>query len=175
MVELNNENSFNMNSFFEILPDLLCIVDLEGNFIKLNEIWEDVLGYTLDELKKIKYLKLIHPEDIQDTLKALDKLKENKDVTCFVNRYKCKNNSYKYIECHSKVFDGYIYSSAKDITDKIEKQMIIKEKEENFKLFFETVDDLIFIANQNGDILYTNTAVKEKLGYTEEELKKMNM
>lgn len=48
-----------------------------------------------------------------------------------------------------------------------------KTEEKNFRTFFETIDDLIFVATPQGIILHTNKAVKEKLGYSEEELEKM--
>ena len=47
--------------------------------------------------------------------------------------------------------------------------------EKNFRTFFETMDDLIFISNHQGKIFYVNNAATKKLGYTFEELKDMNI
>jgi len=50
-----------------------------------------------------------------------------------------------------------------------------KETFDNFRNFFHAIDDLIFIARENGTILFTNPAVANKLGYTPEELATMHV
>ena len=52
-----------LNNFFELNLDFLCIADTEGNFIKTNKAWEDVLGYTHEELTHTKYLDFVHPDE----------------------------------------------------------------------------------------------------------------
>ena len=47
--------------------------------------------------------------------------------------------------------------------------------EKNFKTLFNTIEDLLIIADAEGRILHTNRAVREKLGYTLEELVKMTI
>ncbi|AFL99869.1 PAS domain S-box/diguanylate cyclase (GGDEF) domain-containing protein [Desulfitobacterium dehalogenans ATCC 51507] len=41
--------------------------------------------------------------------------------------------------------------------------------------FLETIKDMIFIVNREGKLLYTNTALIEKLGYSHEELTEMHI
>lgn len=45
----------------------------------------------------------------------------------------------------------------------------------SFMSFFEAMDDMMFIANQDGNILFVNPALIIKLGYTQEELMKMHV
>ena len=162
--------------FFSINLDMLCIADIDGNFIKLNKSWENILGYKLEELEGKVFLDFVHPEDLGATLKVLSELgDEQKQVLNFTNRYKCKNGTYRYIEWRSQPYGKYIYAAARDITDKIEKQKTIQEKEKNFRDFFETIDDLIFIGTSDGTILHYNKAVLNKLGYVEDELLEMNI
>ncbi|MEI8311822.1 MAG: PAS domain S-box protein, partial [Verrucomicrobiota bacterium] len=49
----------------------------------------------------------------------------------------------------------------------------LKESEDNFRVFFETLDDMIFVGNPDGKILFSNHAASRKLGYTPEELRTM--
>ena len=49
----------------------------------------------------------------------------------------------------------------------------LKESEDNFHAFFETLDDMVFVGNQGGQILFSNRAASRKLGYTPEELRTM--
>lgn len=51
----------------------------------------------------------------------------------------------------------------------------LRESESNFRAFFETMNDLIFISDKQGLILFTNSIVPQKLGYSDEELKTMHI
>ncbi|MEI7811510.1 MAG: PAS domain S-box protein [Ignavibacteria bacterium] len=62
-----------------------------------------------------------------------------------------------------------------DITERHQASEKLKESEENFRTFFETIDDMIFIANQQGQIFFANGAVFRKLGYSIEELNGMHV
>jgi len=52
---------------------------------------------------------------------------------------------------------------------------LIAESEANFKRFFDTIDDLIMVADPEGHLLYTNAAVSRCLGYTSAELMEMSL
>ncbi len=109
-----------LERFFSINLDLLCIVDIEGHFIKLNKAWEEVLGYSEEELKGRKIFDFIHKEDIEDTIAAMGQLQEGKKVTSFTNRYRCVNDEYRYIEWRSNRYEDVIYGAARDVTERIE-------------------------------------------------------
>ncbi|MEN6623992.1 MAG: PAS domain S-box protein, partial [Smithella sp.] len=51
----------------------------------------------------------------------------------------------------------------------------MEENEQNFRTFFQTIDDMLFIANKEGIIFYANNAVVAKLGYSFDELKNMHI
>jgi PAS domain S-box-containing protein len=54
-------------------------------------------------------------------------------------------------------------------------QRKLNDSEENFHAFFEAIDDLMFVGSPDGQILYTNKAVTKKLGYSFDELSRMNI
>ncbi|MCF7936365.1 MAG: PAS domain S-box protein [Synergistales bacterium] len=68
-----------------------------------------------------------------------------------------------------------VVCSAEDITDRKLAEERLQSSEENFRTFFETIDDLIFVADEEGRIFFTNRAVPEKLGYSREELARMHV
>jgi len=51
----------------------------------------------------------------------------------------------------------------------------LKLSEQNFRTFFETMNDMIFIADRNGKIFYANSTVYRKLGYSMEDLNGMHV
>lgn len=90
-----------LDKFFSVSLDLLAITDKEGRFLRLNQEWENLLGYTLDELKAGRFFDFIHPDDMEITQDAVARLMDNKTVMDFSNRYRCRDGSYRWIEWRS--------------------------------------------------------------------------
>ena len=58
----------------------------------------------------------------------------------------------------------------RDITAFKAAETALKESEANFRTFFAAMQDMIVVATTEGQVLYANDAITEKLGYTLEEL-----
>lgn len=114
--QVMDEEAGQLDRFFSINLDLLCIASFDGKFIQVNPEWEKTLGYSLDEIRGRSFLDFIHPEDLQRTIDAMSTLSAQQEIVNFVNRYRCKDGSYKYIEWRSHPHGNYIYASARDIT-----------------------------------------------------------
>lgn len=112
-------------SFFNCNLDLLCIADTNGYFYRLNAEWERVLGYPLEELIGRKFLAFVHPDDVESTLSALKDLTEQRAVFNFTNRYRCKDNSYRWLEWRSYPSGRMIYAAARDITERKEFELAL--------------------------------------------------
>lgn len=114
------EKTEELDRFFSVNLDMLCIADTDGNFLHLNPAWERTLGYTHEELMAHKFLDFIHPDDLKKTFDAMADLTGQKEVTGFVNRYRCRDGSYRWIEWRSYPSGKLIYAAARDITDRIQ-------------------------------------------------------
>lgn len=112
------KNQEELERFFSVALDLLCIADIDGNFRRINKSWEGVLGYKVDELEGRSYLDFLHPDDLDVTLQALADLKQQKMVRGLVNRYRCKDGSYRYLEWYAQPYDDLLYCAAHDITER---------------------------------------------------------
>ncbi|MBN1905056.1 MAG: PAS domain S-box protein, partial [Deltaproteobacteria bacterium] len=115
-----------LKKFFTVNLDLLCIADIDGNFIKTNEAWNRILGYETSELNNMKFLDFVHPDDIQATLNAMEQLGKGEEVLNFINRYRCKDGSYRFIEWRSFPSGKLIYAAARDITDHTRAESLLK-------------------------------------------------
>ena len=112
------ETRSEIESFFTISQDLLCITDLQGNFTMANKAWEATLGHSVDELQKKNFFDFVHPDDTQATLHAIAHLTSGQKTIRFVNRYQCKNGSWRDIEWHSQAEGNHIYAVARDVTER---------------------------------------------------------
>jgi PAS domain S-box-containing protein len=130
-----------VEQFFLSALDLLCIADMEGRFLRLNAEWEHTFGYRLDELMGRCFVEFVHPEDVQATMNALSTLSNNKEVLNFVNRYRCKDGSYRWIEWRSFPTGRKIYAAARDITARREMEEALRESRDRYRQLFESMLD----------------------------------
>ena len=66
-----NEESLKIaNMFFDMAFDILTVAK-EEHFIKINPAFTKTLGYTQDDMNKIKFIDLIHPDDKLTASEAL--------------------------------------------------------------------------------------------------------
>jgi PAS domain S-box-containing protein len=105
----------------------------------------------------------------------LSSLKGQEQVRNFENRYRCRDGSYRWIEWRSHPQGDLIYAVARDVTRRKRAETRLKERETNFRTFFETIDDLVVVATPEGRILFANKAFWSRLGYTAEEFAAMHL
>lgn len=113
------EQSLELERFFSVNLDLLCILDFEGRFIKTNKSWEKMLGYSSEQIEGQSFKKFIHPEDLQSAKEAVEKLKKDGQLNNYINRYLSVDGSYHHIEWKANIYEDVIYSAARDITNRI--------------------------------------------------------
>ncbi|HEX5801642.1 MAG TPA: diguanylate cyclase [Azospira sp.] len=143
------EKTAEVDRFFAVSLDLLAIASLDGRFIRLNPAWERTLGYSLAELEGVRFLDLVHPDDKEATLAAVENLASGETVVNFINRYRSKQGEYRYIEWHSVAVPGteLIYGAARDITERHQTQETLRAL--NAKLQAQAyVDGLTGVANR---------------------------
>jgi PAS domain-containing protein len=76
-----------LDKFFSMNLDLLCIADTKGYFLRLNPAWEKILGFSLAELMSKPFLELVHPEDVAATQDAIEALSGEVLFFAFTARY----------------------------------------------------------------------------------------
>ncbi|MGY4520727.1 PAS domain S-box protein [Thermostichus sp. MS-CIW-30] len=105
-----------LEQFFSVALDLLCIADAQGYFRRLNRAWETTLGYSLQELQSRPFLEWVHPEDVPATQAAMQQLIEEEQLDHFVNRYRTQDGSYRFIEWRASLAGSLFYAAGRDIT-----------------------------------------------------------
>nr|WP_278281651.1 PAS domain S-box protein [Clostridium puniceum] len=102
--------------------DMLCVIDENLNFLKVNREFEKVLGYTAEEFEEKNFLSLVNKEDLPKTMNAIRNLNELEPISGFVNRINSKVGGYRYLEWYIQINSKYIYASARDVTEKIKQE-----------------------------------------------------
>lgn len=153
---LLKEKTEELERYFNMSLDLLCIANTDGEFIKTNPEWQKLLGYSQRELDGRRFIDFIHPDDLESTLETISQLESQKEVLNFVNRYRKRDGSYSWIEWRSKPFGKTIFAAARDITRRKRTEQylelsvkvlgILNESEDlksSMKLIFASIKDVI--------------------------------
>ncbi len=115
-----NKTEDELNRFFNLSPDLLCIVGYDGYFKKFNSAVCKLLGYSATEILSRPLIDFVFEDDKETTLNTRKKIhNENREVN-FENRYVTKNGEIKWLAWTSIPIqnEGLVFGVAKDITDR---------------------------------------------------------
>jgi len=164
----------------EHAPIGILSCDRDGNIDYINSKVAEIMGSPgIEKTKEINLLEfpLLKKNNISEKIER--SMQKNTSGTYEIN-YITKWGKKVWVRLHITPIKGTngvkgAQIIIDDITEKREIQEKLKSSEKNFRSFFETMDDLIFVGNLKGEIMYTNQAVSKKLGYSMEELKGMEI
>jgi PAS domain S-box-containing protein len=101
---------------WRLSPDLLGALTSEGYFATSNPAWESVLGWSEAEVASMSIFELLHPDDLEHTRAGFELTQVGQPAIRFVNRYRCKDGSYRWISWVGIPEDGFVYCTGRDIT-----------------------------------------------------------
>jgi PAS domain S-box-containing protein len=106
-----------LDQFFDLSGDLMCVADSAGRLTRLNPAWEHTLGYPVEELLDRDFRELIHPDDVAD--EGAEVRSAPGTVTrVFDNRYRHRDDSYRWLTWNATTTldDGLTYAVGRDTT-----------------------------------------------------------
>jgi PAS domain S-box-containing protein len=106
-------------TFFATSLDLLVIRDAELKIVKVNQAWEKVLGYRAEELEGQPMLSFIHPDDLAASYSQMQRVEIEKNVKGVINRYRCRDGGYRYLEWRAHQEGDLVYGVARDVTERL--------------------------------------------------------
>lgn len=142
-------SSQEVNNFLDLSPDLIAIVGLSGHFLYVNSVWENILGYKIDELIGRRFIDFVHPDDQFETQQEAELTSYREKPKDFENRYLKKNGESIWLQWRS-TYDSEqekFYCVVRDITEKKELSQTLKELKTKEKLvedFSQEINSLIF-------------------------------
>lgn len=120
-----------LEDFFNLSMDMLCVAGFDGYFKRLNPAWERTLGWTEEELLGNPWIDFVHPDDIQPTLDAGENLTEGREVISFENRYRCKDGTLRWLSWNSRPLpeQGLMYGVVRDVTAAKEVEAALRDRD----------------------------------------------
>ena len=106
--------------WFDQSADLNCVADVDGNFLRVNTAFGDLLGYEPAEILGTPYISYVHPDDVEETIALSTQLSYGRNkVAGFENRYRAADGSYRWLRWSSTTDHarGHVYATARDVTE----------------------------------------------------------
>lgn len=169
------ESEFRFTKLWENGPFGLVMVSKELQFKNVNPEFCRMLGYSKDELLKLTFKDISHPEDLVKDLPNI-KMLINKEISVYKTekRYVCKDG--QVIWGALSVFPNYdnegrfLYNLAivEDINRRKLAEEALRERENKLSTIFNILPVGISILDQDHKVVYENQALENILGITKE-------
>jgi len=152
----------------------------DGRFTYVNDVYCKFFGKKRDELVGKIFIPEMPEEDIASFKEFFIKLSPQNPIGNFTHRVKMPDGKIRWLMWTDKALTdetGRIVeyqTVGRDITDRIHYEEALKRSEEHLFTIFENAPIGNIIADCNGNFISVNKAICDILGYTSDELRKMN-
>ena len=158
------------------ISDVIGIMGIDGIMKYKSPNIEKYFGWKPEDLVGFDGWHTVHPDDLERISKEFGELiNEDNNAKTVEYKYKCKDGSYKPIELtatnliNNNTING-ILLNYHDITERKEAEALLEQTRENYETFFNTIDDFLWVLDEQGNIIHTNSTVNYRLEFTKEEL-----
>ncbi|SDG39311.1 PAS domain S-box-containing protein [Pedobacter terrae] len=162
---------------FEQSDDLICILDQDLNFKRVNSGFDTEFGWSAQELKLKTLLDLVPEAELEQAEMIWEKLKKHIQQDDPTHPLNIKGGGVRMIEWTATVGEreGDIFAIGRDVTAEIEKNQALKVSEQKLKAFFESSQGLMCTHDIQGNLISLNPAGARSLGYRRTELSKKSL
>ncbi len=165
--ELNRKKLENdLNHLFDSIPDILCLADFEGRFLKINKAGCVLLGYTEEEILYNAFDKFAHPDDKDIFTNEMRRLEHRESNFTFENRCVTKTGEIVWLSwyCNSSLEEGLTFATAKNITERKKAEVSIVKANERFEKVTEATNDAIWDWDLVNETYYRSNAIERFFG-----------
>jgi PAS domain S-box-containing protein len=142
----------------------------DGRWLRVNRKLCDILGYGLDELQRMTFQDVTHPDDLEADVGHVARLLSGEaDAYGMEKRYIRSDGRQTWVRLTvSLVRDAqgrpdYFISVVEDIDRRKQAEAALRESQERFKVLVENAPDAILLL-EDGHPVYANTAAETLFG-----------
>lgn len=175
--EALRESEERFRTIFEQTAVGISIADPQGKLLETNAAYQEITGYSEEELFNKPIAELSHPDDASaDDELHRELLSGSVERYQREKRYIRKDGEVVWVSpTVSAVRDAegrlrFLIGIVEDITERKRAEERLRESEQRFRQLFEQSVDTLIVHDEEGRILDCNSEACRTLGYTREEL-----
>lgn len=155
----------------ENAADMIAIVDMHGRRIYNSVSYQNVLGYSEQELQASLAFEQVHPEDRERVQQAAEEARQTGAGRTLEYRIRHKNGEWLTMESTSSVIrdaDGNperLVIVNRNITERKHAEQALFQSEASFRSMMRDAPYGIYRATPEGKLLLVNPALQDMLGY----------
>ncbi len=127
------ERTAERDRVWRLSADIMLVAGFDGIITAANPAWHALLGWTEAEIVGTDLFELIHPDDLERTIKGARELSMGGSLARFENRYRHKNGSYRWLSWGAVPGDGLINAVGRDVTTEREQAEALNKAEEQLR------------------------------------------
>ena len=157
-------------------PIGIATSDASCHFVSANEAFCRILGYAEEELRKLTFKKITHPEDLRESLQKMEELQAGQIPSFVMEKRYIKKDGTTIV---GKVITNAIRNQTgqpilfivelEDITKSKQLEDDLRSSEERFRAISTSAMDAIILSDEEDRVIYWNPAAEKTFGFTERE------
>jgi len=158
-------------AMFENATVGVCLVGVNGKFLRANSILTEMLGYSRSELEQLSFNDITHPDDTQIGNKLSGRLLSGAARRGTIEkRYLHKDGHVLWVEISAALMEEpdtgeqYFISHIQDITSRKEATEMLKAGETRFRMLIEQAPVAVSISRA-GKTIYVNQKFLDLYGF----------
>ena len=165
------------DSIIDSLPGIFYFFTDKGKFVRWNKNFENVSGYSLEEISRMSPIDFFEGEDKEKVAQRIQEVfsKGKSSVEAdFVSKNGTKTTYYltgiHLIIDHA----NYVVGMGIDRTEEKRSEAALRKSEEKYRSIFENIIDGYYEVDLPGNLTFFNNSLADITGYTKAELMGLN-
>ncbi|WP_183906873.1 PAS domain-containing sensor histidine kinase [Rufibacter immobilis] len=170
---LLRESEQRYKALFHYNPNPVYSLDLDGNFVSVNQAGLGLLQVSLEEAKKLNFRILSTPESLEQDELEFQKVLRGEPVTRESSLVLPDRIMYYTFTEMPIVIDGQVvgvHGIVKDITQAKEQQMQLEASSKRMNNILESIKDAFFTVDTNLRFTYVNQVFENIMGVRKEDI-----
>ena len=168
---LKQERNF-VSAVLDTVGALVVVLDTEGRIVSYNRACEEIIGFSLDEVRHRHFWELfLIPEEIEPVKAVFEKLKTGQFPIEHKSYWRTRTGSQRLVAWTNTVLLNqqgtveFIISTGLDITEHQRTEAALRENERKFRSLTDPLPIGVYRATTDGQLLHANLALANIFGF----------